>query len=210
VPYLFETQPRPIASVPVAAAKFLRLARSRGSWCARAIPACLGLLAWGIVATACGPAPESRPPQSATGEGLEFTGSWNGVGTRRTIPLGTDRRGSILDLSGSMLLAGPNRPGVGFRAEIIALVDSANGLLGRSVWTDERGEQVYSELQGQGTADRNRITGKIVGGSGRYSGATGSYEFSWKWVMELEDGTVQGRAMDLKGRILLGTTGLPK
>jgi hypothetical protein len=58
-----------------------------------------------------------------------------------------------------MLLAGPNRPGVGFRSEVIALVDSATGLVGRSVWTDEHGEQVFSELQGEGTADRNRITG---------------------------------------------------
>jgi hypothetical protein len=101
-----------------------------------------------------------------------------------------------------MLLAGPNRPGVGFRSEVIALVDSATGLVGRSVWTDERGEQVFSELQGEGTADRNHITGKILGGTGRYAGATGDYEFSWQWVMEVDDGAIQGRAMELKGRIV--------
>ena len=167
------------------------------------------LLASTIAATACGPAPKS-PPQPTAGQGLEFTGSWNGTGSRRTIPLGTDHRGSILDLSGSMLLAGPNRPGVGFRAEVIALVDNNTGLVGRSVWTDEHGEQVFSELQGEGTADRNRITGKILGGTGRYAGATGSYEFSWQWVMELDDGTVQGRAVDLKGRVLPGPAALAK
>ena len=51
-----------------------------------------------------------------------------------------------------MLLAGPGRPGVGFRSEVIALVDSETGLVGRSVWTDERGDQVFSELKGEGTA----------------------------------------------------------
>ena len=50
---------------------------------------------------------------------------------------------------------------------MIALVDSDTGLVGRSVWTDERGDQVFSELQGEGTAARNHITGKFLGGTGR-------------------------------------------
>ena len=109
-----------------------------------------------------------------------------------------------------MLLAGPKRPGVGFRSEVIALVDSETGLVGRSVWTDERGDQVFSELQGEGTAEHNRITGKFLGGTGRYAGATGSYEFSWQSVIESEDGTIQGRAVELKGRVLPGPGGPPK
>ena len=103
-----------------------------------------------------------------------------------------------------MLLAGPKRPGVGFRSEVIALVDSDTGLQGRSVWTDEHGDQVFSELQGEGTAAKNHITGTILSGTGRYAGATGSYEFSWQWVMEGEDGAIHGRAVDLKGRVQLG------
>ena len=103
-----------------------------------------------------------------------------------------------------MLLTGADRPGVGFRAEVIALVDSATGLQGRGVWTDERGEQVFSELQGEGTADHNHITGTILGGTGRYAGATGTYEFSWQFVIESDDGSIQGRAVGLKGRCRLG------
>jgi hypothetical protein len=141
---------------------------------------------------------------------LEFTGSWNAAGSRRVISLGGERRASILNLSGTMLLAGPNRPGVGFRSEVIALVDSNTGLTGRSVWTDEHGDQVFSELEGEGTADRNHITGKVLGGTGRYAGVTGSYEFSWQWVMDGEDSSIQGRAIDLKGRVLPGSGALPK
>ena len=107
-----------------------------------------------------------------------------------------------------MLLAGSKRPGVGFGSEVIALVDSETGLVGRSVWTDERGDQVFSELQGEGTAASNHITGKFLGGTGRYAGATGSYEFSWEWVMEAEDGTIHGRAIELKGRVLPGPAGV--
>ena len=168
------------------------------------------LLILALAVTACRPATESPKLPGTPGEWLEFEGSWNAAGSRRTISLGTERRGSILDLRGTMLLAGPKRPGVGFRSELIALVDTETGLAGRSVWTDERGDQVFSELQGEGTADQNRITGKFLGGTGRYAGATGSYEFSWQSVIEAEDGTIQGRAVELKGRVLPGPGGPPK
>ncbi len=162
------------------------------------------MVALALAAAACGQAAEPPKPLAAAGEWREFAGSWNAAGSRRTIPLGVDRRGSIVDLRGTMLLAGPGRPGVGFRSEVIALVDSATGLLGRSVWTDERGDQVFSELKGEGTAAQNRIVGTILGGTGRYAGATGSYEFSWRFVIETEDGSIQGSAVGLKGRVRPG------
>jgi hypothetical protein len=163
------------------------------------------IVALALAATACGPS--SEPAKSATpaaGETGEFEGSWNAAGSRRTIPLGADRRGSIIDLRGSMLLAGPGRPGVGFRADVIALVDSETGLIGRGVWTDEKGDQVFSELKGEGTAAKNKMTGTILGGTGRYAGVTGSYEFSWQFVLEAEDGSIQGNATGLKGRFQAG------
>jgi hypothetical protein len=169
-----------------------------------------GILALALLATACGPAAESASVQAKPGEWLEFEGSWNAAGSRKTIPLGADRRGSIVDLRGTMLLHGTGRPGVGFHSEVIALSDSATGLVGRSVWTDEHGDQVFSELQGEGTAAKNHITGTILSGTGRYAGATGTYEFSWQWVMEGEDGSLQGRAIELKGRVRPGAGAAPK
>ena len=123
------------------------------------------LLALAFAAAACGPATKSPRPAAAPGEWLEFEGSWNAAGSRHTISLGEDRLGSIVDLKGTMLLAGPGRPGVGFQSEVIGLVDSATGFQGRSVWTDEHGDQVYSELQGEGTAAKNHITGTVLSGS---------------------------------------------
>ena len=170
------------------------------------------LLGLAFAVAACGPATQTPPPSTASGEWLEFEGSWNGAGSRHTISLGQERVGSIVALRGTMLLAGPNRPGVGFHSEVIGLVDSATGFQGRSVWTDEHGDQVFSELQGEGTAAKNHMKGTILSGTGRYAGATGSYGFSWQWVMEAEDGSVQGRAVDLKGRVRLGPSmgGLPQ
>ena len=159
------------------------------------------LLALASIAAAC--ASQAPRPAAAAGGELEFTGSWNAVGTRHTIALGQERTGSVITLKGTMLLAGPGRPGVGFQSEVIGLVDTATGFQGRSVWTDENGDQVYSELQGQGTAAKNRVMGTILSGTGRYAGVTGSYEFSWQRVMEGEEDAVQGRAIDLHGRVQL-------
>ena len=165
-------------------------------------PAALLALALGLAA--CGQAPEpGASPQGADGW-FEFEGSWNATGERRSVALGGERRASVVGLKGTMLLAGPSRPGVGFRAEAIALNDSASGLVGRAAWTDERGEQLFSELRGEGTATGNRITGTFVDGTGRYAGATGTYEFSWQYVLESEEGSVQGRAVGLKGRVRIG------
>ena len=99
---------------------------------------------------------------------------------------------------------GAARPAVGFRAEAIVLNDSATGMVGRSVWTDEHGDQVYSELRGEGTATGNTIVGTFIGGTGRYSGATGIYGFSWRFVLESEDGEVQGQSIGLQGRVRVG------
>ena len=142
---------------------------------------------------------EDRSPMKE-GEWLKFGGSWTATGTRRSLGLGQDHHAAIFDLSGSLLLTGARRPAVGFKAQAIGFSDSLAGMQGRAVWTDERGEQVYSELTGETVGSGNRIVGTITGGTGRYAGASGEYGFEWQYVVEAEDGTVSGRTVDLEGR----------
>ncbi len=99
------------------------------------------------------------------------------------------------------MLLGPSRPAVGFRAEALVLNDSATGTIGRAVWTDDRGDQVFSELKGQGTRTGSHIVGTFAGGTGRYAGASGSYEFYWLFVLQTEEGEVQGQSEGLNGKI---------
>jgi hypothetical protein len=164
----------------------------------------LALYAAVLLAVTCAPLSAWSQAVSGEGEWREFQGTWTAVGKRQVIPLGGDRRASIADFNGSLVLSGPLRPAVGFRAEAIVLNDTLTGLVGRAVWTDERGDQVFSELRGEPKATGNRLFGTFLGGSGRYAGATGSYEFSWRFVIETEDGTVQGQSVDLKGRVRAG------
>lgn len=151
--------------------------------------------------TACS-APEQRVSPPA-GQWLEFGGSWVATGTRRVLNFGPERRAAVFDLSGSLLLTGKERPAIGFKAEAIGMSDSSSGLQGRAVWTDERGEQVYSELRGDVLGDARHITGTITSGTGRYAGVSGEYGFEWQYVLEAEDGSVSGRAIGLTGRARL-------
>ncbi len=158
-----------------------------------------------LLMIACGRAPHAPESVSAGDEWHDFQGTWTATGRRTSIPLGDGRRASIAKLEGSLVLAGPSRPAVGFRADALVLNDTATGTIGRAVWTDSRGNQVFSELKGQGTSTGSHIVGTFLGGTGRYSGATGSYEFSWRFVLETEDGTVQGQSMGLNGKIRVGS-----
>lgn len=145
----------------------------------------------------------ATPLQAAPGdsEWHEFSGTWTAAGKRQDIGLGGDRRASVADYSGSLMLSGTSRPALGFRAEAVVLNDSTTGLTGRAVWTDEMDDHVYSELRSEITPTGNRIIGTFVGGSGRYSGATGTYEFSWRFLLESEDGIVQGQSTGFSGKV---------
>jgi hypothetical protein len=147
-----------------------------------------------------------EPPERATvtaGEWLEFGGSWTATGVRHTLPLGADRAAAVFDLTGALMLTGEERPAVGFRARAIGFSDGVAGMQGRAVWTDERGDEVHSELRGEAFAGGNRITGTFTGGTGRFAGVSGEYTFHWQYVLESEDGAVSGRAIGLQVRARL-------
>lgn len=156
-----------------------------------------------LLIAACGPSADSaRAPLSS--EWHEFGGTWTAAGTRRTLRLGEDERAAVFELTGTVLLTGAQRPSVGFRAQAIGFTDTRSGMQGRCVWTDERGQVIYSELKGEFLGTGKHIVGTFIGGTGRYAGVSGDYTFQWQYVIDAEDGAVSGRAVDFKGRARLG------
>jgi hypothetical protein len=118
-----------------------------------------------LVLVACTPSP---PPPAASGGAdgpreRHFTGSWSITGNRQTLKMGPDHRAEIFRLGGSLMLAGDSRPGLAFRSDIIGLRDNQSGMQARSVWTDERGDQVFSELRGGAGGPGQLIEGRFVG-----------------------------------------------
>jgi hypothetical protein len=137
--------------------------------------------------------------------GRTLAGSWSATGRQETIPTEGVRAASIIRLSGSLVLTDGTGLSRGFRGEAIGFDNGAAVRLGRSVWTDDRGDRIFSELRGETLETGRRWTGTITGGSGRYANMAGEYELTWQYVVRTEDGAFQGRAADLKGRFRLGS-----
>ena len=125
-------------------------------------------------------------PTPLAGAWHAFEGTWTAAGTRRTLHLGPEHRAAIFELTGSLLLTGAQRPAVGFKAQAIGFSDSRAGMQGRCVWTDERGDRVYSELRGEAVGSGNHIMGTFIGGTGRYASVTGDYTFQWQYVVDAD------------------------
>jgi len=173
----------------------------------RAMAVALPLALLGIAA--CSPPAPPAPATSASlattaaPEQRHFTGTWSVSGTRQTLDMGPGRRVEAFRLGGSLMLTGEQRLGLGFRSDVIGLSDNRTGLQGRCVWTDERGDQVFSELGSATTGPGNLIQGRIIGGTGRFAGVSGEYSFKWHLLVVSEDGSVSGRVDGLKGWALL-------
>jgi len=167
----------------------------------RLAPRPLSLLLCALAA-ACGEA--ASPAAPAAGGWREFEGSWGASGRRKLLQLGEQRVAAVVEVSGSVLLTGASRPGVGFLGEAITFSDSTTGLVGRAVWTDEHGDRAFSELQAASNEPGTLVTGTFVGGTGRYAGAEGGYEFRWAFLLDSDDGSVQGQALEMRGRIRAG------
>ena len=160
-----------------------------------------------LCAAACsGPATEPRSAL-APGESRTFEGSWTASGTRQTLALEPDHKASIFNLTGSVLLTGERGLGVGFQGDVIGFSDNKTGGTGQSVWTDERGDKVFSHLRGEPIGTGSKVVGTITGGTGRYAGLTGEYQLTWQYVIESDDGTISGRAVGLKGRVTVPAGG---
>ena len=160
----------------------------------------LVLAALAFAATACGGPSKGPEVSAAPGEWRAFEGTGTATGHGQTLDLGPDRKVSIFHLTGSLVLVGEQHLGEGFRGEFVGATDSLKGGTAWSAWTDSRGDRVYSEIRGGPVGTGSRFTGTLLGGTGRYAGITGEYGFEWQYVLDAEDGTIQGRITGLRGR----------
>lgn len=146
--------------------------------------------------------PTAAVPQQAMTSGQVFHGTWSATGQRQILKVDGGRSAVTVQLSGAIAIrtdAGLSR---GFRGEVIGLDDGAGLIAGRVVWTDERGDQIYSGLFGDALVSASRVMrGTITGGTGRYAGIVGEYSFQWQHLVNVDDVVVSGRAVDLHGRV---------
>jgi hypothetical protein len=130
-----------------------------------------------------------------------FEGTWSVTGRRQTLATEAGGKAAIVEASGAIVLRNGEGLSRGFRGEVIAFDDGQGMSVGRSVWTDERGDRVFSRMKGDGFEAAKHVTGTITGGTGRYAGLEGEYSLTWSYIVVAEDGSIQGRAIGLTGRV---------
>lgn len=151
------------------------------------------------------PGARQPPPAPAAGQGWRtFEGTWSAGGSRHTLPTELGEDAAIIQVSGAVVLSVDGGLGRGFHGRAIGFADGAGSRTGRAVWTDERGDRIFSTFAGGPLATGERFTGTITGGTGRFAGATGVYSFTWQYVVRTDDGAIQGRAVELNGRVRRG------
>jgi hypothetical protein len=153
-----------------------------------------------IALIAPAPAPEAQvgPPPT---DWRTFEGTWSATGRRETLATEGIRSAFVVRLSGAVAItAGSQDIGAGVLGEAIGYDDGAELSVGRAVWTDSRGDRIFSAFKAEPLQTGRRVTGTITGGTGRFAGVVGDYTLTWQYVVHSEDDTVQGRAVDLKGR----------
>jgi len=152
-------------------------------------------------------APARAQQAPAPGAWRTFEGTWSASGQRQTLPTESGRPAMTVQLSGSVAITAGEGLSRGFRGEVIGFDDGSGVTVLRCVWTDWHGDRIFSQLKGETVATGRRIVGTISGGTGRYAGITGEYSFEWQYVVEAEAGTIQGRAIGLRGRYRAGGAG---
>ena len=167
----------------------------------RATAAARVLLVGAILGLASGAFAEDPAPPGAW---RPFEGSWSAVGTRHSLPTEGERPAVIVRVTGSVVVTSGEGLGRGFQGEAIYFDDGRGKGQGRAVWTDDRGHRIYSELRGEPAQTGRRVAGTITGGTGRYAGIEGEYSLTWQYVVEAEDGEIQSRTADLKGKVRIG------
>ncbi len=137
------------------------------------------------------------PPQAGW---RTFEGTWGATGHRQVLPTGDARPAATIQLSGSLAVSSVEGLSRGFRFEAIAFDDGGSLGVGRAVWTDERGNRIYSQMKGEAIEAGRRTVGTFTGGTGRYAGLEGDYVFTWQYVVAGEGDLIQARTLAFSGR----------
>jgi hypothetical protein len=139
-------------------------------------------------------------PFSAAAEEGAFTGTWIASGERQLQDFMAGRRVFTFRVNGHMNLKDPLGKVSDFWAECSGLWDAATGATARCVWRGERGQEIFVVLDGQPLETGVQVSGRIVGGTGRFEGIEGAFTFTWTSVFINKDtSTLTGHTENIAG-----------
>ena len=142
--------------------------------------------------------------QGSAAESGEFKGTMIANGTRTPFSFGDVRQVFIFKLAGHVNLQTTLNKKKDYWSECIGLADSVTGIVGRCVWKDLAGPEIYLMIQSDKLQQGSQVAGTIVGGSGKLAGISGDISFNWSSVIALTDANgivnVTGETRNLIGR----------
>jgi len=159
----------------------------------------LRILVCGVLLLATPPMTKSHAAESG-----EFKGAWIANGSRAPFTFGNERQVFTFKLSGHVNLQHTSlSKQKDYWAECVGLADSVTGVVGRCVWKDLAGPEIYLTVQSDRLQQGGRVTGTIVGGTGHLAGISGEMSFNWSSVIFQTDAegiaNVSGQTMNLAG-----------
>lgn len=159
----------------------------------------LRILLCGVLLLATSPMTQSHAAESG-----EFKGTMIANGTRAPFPFGDGRQVFTFKLGGHVSLQTPLGKKKDYWSECIGLADSTTGIVGRCVWKDLDGPEIYLTIQSDKLQQGSQVNGTIVGGSGKLAGISGDLSFNWSSVITQTDAegsvNVTGQTRNLAGR----------
>jgi hypothetical protein len=139
--------------------------------------------------------------QSTAAPWRSFSGRLTASGRMETVLHEDGGVASTVRLTGTLVIVDGDGLSRGFQVDALGFDDGSGAGIGRAVWTDDRGDRLFSRLTGVATQSGRRSEGTFTGGTGRYAGLTGTYAFTWQYVMPGEPGVIQARATSVSGRV---------
>lgn len=134
------------------------------------------------------------PADQVVKEGT-FSARWSTSGSWEGFPVGSGRWVSIYKSTGSIMSETGEGPFHNMSSRCIGMGDSARADTGHCVFTDADQDKIFDEWTYDGTSG----TGSIIGGTGKYEGIQGFYEYEWVSVPAAKDGTYQGYSSSFSG-----------
>jgi hypothetical protein len=142
--------------------------------------------------------------QSNAAESGEFNGSMIANGTRTNFPFADGRQVFTFKLAGHVNLQNLLDKKKDYWSECVGLADSVTGVVGRCVWKDLDGPEIYLTMQSDKLQQGSQVTGTIVGGTEKLAGISGELSFNWSSVINQTDAegvvNVTGQTRDLGGK----------
>lgn len=176
----------------------LRPGRRRGRAPALGLLLLLAGLGWNAAAGRAETPAAAGPQLPRNGR---FEGRWTVTAELQLLPFAGGRHAFIARHRGELFLTRRDGLPRAWASDCLAYGERGARAEGRCTFSDDDGDVVYAEIASAGLATGRPISGRLVGGTGKYHGISGEFRSpGWRYAEPVaEEGVVQAFMDELRG-----------